>query len=168
MSPWLWSVLIVLLALGAFAVDRVIMPERLNFVLYAVPILLASRHWRAVYVSALTAVLFLVAILDLYLNGHATHSDALGLAALIVVGILALHHAYQREELQRELTQQQKVISAVERLRQPLTVIFGYAQHLNPTSSDPALLARGVGAIRRAAAQMKGMLDDILTTWGTT
>jgi signal transduction histidine kinase len=160
--------LIVLLIAVAFVADRVVWPSRIVLALYAVPMLLASVLVTLRQLVALIVGCLLVAIVDVYLTGLATSSGAAGIAALLIVAVVALNSAICREKLRNRVQRQQSVLLTVERLRQPLTVIVGYVQILQRTPIDSAAATRAIESIRRASRCMKEMLDDILAREGPT
>jgi signal transduction histidine kinase len=166
MSRWVWTLVVLASVVVAFAVDRVVWPDRVNYALYAIPMLLASLRWQPEAVLVWAIACLLLAIYDFSLTHDTTTHGAIGLAVLLVVALLALTHAFHRREALRTARRPQLVIDAVQRLRQPLAVIFGYAQLLASRPPSATMLANALAAECRAALDMRAMLDAILSRWG--
>jgi hypothetical protein len=166
MARWVWSFVVLALTVAAFALDRLIWPDRVNYELYAVPMLLTALRWQpeAVLVCAVGSVL--LALYDFLLDHDTTAHGALGLGVLLVVAFLALTYALRREEAQREIREKQAAIDTVQRLRQPVAVILGYAQLLTARSLSAAGHARAHAAVCRAALDLRSLLDALLARWG--
>jgi signal transduction histidine kinase len=161
-SRWLWALAIVASVVVAFAADRFIWPDRTVFTLYAIPIIVASlRLPLGAVLTAITGTI-VIAIADLYLSKQASAGDALGLTALLVVGLLATMHTLHRHELQQKIRRQEAVITTVSELRQPLAVILGYTQLLERRSSCEVTVSHALKAIRRAALDLRSMLDEVM------
>jgi signal transduction histidine kinase len=102
------------------------------------------------------------------LDHDTTAHGAIGLGVLLVVALLALTYALRREEVQREIREKQAAMDTVQRLRQPLAVILGYAQLLAARPPSETMLARGLDAVGRAALDLRALLDAVLARWGPT
>jgi signal transduction histidine kinase len=148
--------------LVAFAIDRLVWPDRVVFALYAIPMIVASLRWPLWAVLTAIIATILVAIDDLYASGHATADAAVSLIALLAIGLLATLHTLHRHELQRKIRRQEAVITTVSELRQPLAVILGYAQLLERRSSCEMAVSHALRAIRRAALDLRSMLDEVM------
>jgi signal transduction histidine kinase len=157
----------VALVVAAFAADRVIWPDRTVFALYAVPIIFASLRCPLWAVLAALIGSVVIAIYDLFLSKHTTADDALGLIALLVVGLLATLHTLHRQELHSRIQRHEAVINTVAELRQPLAVILGYTQLIETRPNCAVPLSQALSAIRRAALDLRGMLDDVIAKYGS-
>jgi signal transduction histidine kinase len=166
MSRWVWTLMVVASTVAAFVLDRRVQPDHVNYALYAAPMLLASVRWSPEAVLTWAVGCLLLAIFDFSLGRDTTMHGAAGLAALLVVALLATTSAFHRQEAQRKIRQQQAVIDAVQRLRQPLAVILGYTQLLAARPPSAPMLARGLDAVCRAAVDLRAMLDAILARRG--
>ena len=162
MSRWLWPTVVIATLAAAFAADRLLWPDRVAIELYAIPVLLAVKDWPPQTVMGVTIGSLAVATYDLYRAGHVTLYAEVGLAALLVLGLLATLYTVRREEYRRRIEQQQRVISSVERLRQPLTVILGYSQVLEARLPSEAILAKAAANVHRAGLDLRCMLDEIM------
>jgi signal transduction histidine kinase len=161
-SDTFWILVVIASTLFAFVLDRTLWPDRVAITLYMVPVLLASLRWFPSAVLAATIGTLAVAILDLYLEQHVTLEDAASLLALTAVGIMGMLHAMHRERLCRKAQRQREVISTVERMRQPLTVILGYTSYLGAKFASDDALNRRLVAIQNAANCLRDILDDIM------
>lgn len=166
-SDIVWLLVVLGLTAAAFAADRIFWPDRVAIVLYAIPVLIASLRWYPSAVLTVTLGTLSVALFDLYLKTHITSEDVVSLAALVGVGVVGTLHALHRQEISRRAQRQQAVIATVERMRQPLTVILGYASFLDAGAPSQATLSRGLGAVRKAATDLREILDDVMAKWGS-
>jgi signal transduction histidine kinase len=166
MSRWVWTVVVLASVVAAFALDRRFPSDHVNYVLYAFPMLLASVRWPPEAVLAWNVGCLLLAIYAFSLAHDTTPHGAIGLAALLAVALMALTHAFHHREALLEIRQQQAAIDTVQRLRQPLAVILGYAQLLASRPPSAPMLARGLDAVRRAAVDLSALLDAILARRG--
>jgi signal transduction histidine kinase len=166
MSRWAWSLVVLASTAAAFAVDRVVWPDRVNYALYAVPMFLASLRWQPEAVLAWAVGCLLLAVCDSSLDHDTTMHGAIGLVVLLVVAFLALTHAFRHREALLKVRRQQEAIDTVQRLRQPLAVILGYAQLLAARPLGAPQHARALDAVCRAALDLRATLDAILARWG--
>jgi signal transduction histidine kinase len=167
MSRWIWSLVVLASTFAAFAVDRRVWPQQVNYELYAVPMVLAALRWPPGAVLVWAIGCLLLAIYDFFLDHDTTSHAAVGFGVLLVVALLALTHAFRHQESQRRICQQQAVIDLVQRLRQPVAVILGYSQLLASRPLSATRHEHAHDAVNRAALDLRAMLDAIMARWGT-
>jgi signal transduction histidine kinase len=166
MSGFTWVVLVVVSTIAVFGADRLLWPDHAVMAFYALPILLASLRCSVRAVMGAVIGVNLVAIADLYLTGLTSKYVVADLVALLAISALAILYTLNRQELQRKIVRQQKVIDTVAGLRQPLAVILGYVRLLQSRPTSETVMARALDAIRRGAYHLRDMLDDVVTRWG--
>jgi signal transduction histidine kinase len=147
----------------ALEVDAVYHPRLEVPVLFVIPVAIAAIRWDVRPILIVVASVAAVAFYDLV---HYTSSMLMWngyLWGLMIVTLVALVLADQRNRTRHEARRQQQVIHDVERLRQPLTVIVGYAQLiLTRSEAGTAACRRATATIAREANKMRRMLCDII------
>jgi signal transduction histidine kinase len=158
------DIALIIAVVAALAVDEVDQPHLDVPVLYVLVVAIAALRWNARPILVVVAAAAAVAFSDLMKPGTAATEWLGDYTGLMIVAFLALVLAYQRERARWEALQRQQVIHNVERLRQPLTVILGYAQLISKKSeSVTATCQRMTATITREADKMRQILCDIVS-----
>jgi signal transduction histidine kinase len=157
------DIIIAVVIIFALATDEIIHP-RINVpILYIIPIAFAALRWRFRAVLVVIGVTLLVALIDQLRRAEAMAEFSGYLDGILIVSFVATVLALQRERMLEEARHRQQVIENVERLRQPLTVILGYAQLLQTKFPAPTPATEHAPvAITQAARRMRQILSDSL------
>jgi signal transduction histidine kinase len=155
----LGNIVLAVIVIVALATDEVYRPQITVPILYIVPIAFAALRWQYRAVLLVVGVTIFICVVD-QLRKAATMAEFSGyLDGILIVSFVAIVLALERERLREEIRHRQEIIENVERLRQPLTVILGYAQLLQTKLPNlgPAL-ERAPTAIAQAACRMRDIL----------
>jgi signal transduction histidine kinase len=171
-SVLLASLLIGVAFLGALVIDRFLVPP--SYIVtsfYAIPILLAARHFCPRMVAGIGLLAVILDLLSVYLDQTPLSGWLFGLFSLPLITYLALLLARQRQEVaqyaraaQQARHQLQQFLGLVSHdLAQPLTAIQGYAQLLSrqTTSLQPERQQRAQDGIQAAIRQMDRLIGDL-------
>jgi signal transduction histidine kinase len=164
------SAMDVVLALGIiaiFASDEILQPRLEVPVVYIVPVALASLSWRVRTVLIVVAATLLVIFVDSLRRAESTAEFGMYLDCVLIVAFVAILLTLERERAREEARHRQQLTQDVERLRQPLTVILGYAQLMRPNRHpSTASSERASATIYRCAQEMRRILREILPDSG--
>jgi signal transduction histidine kinase len=157
------NIVLAVIVIAALTTDEIYHPQITVPILYIIPIAFAALRWQLRAVLLVVGVTVFVCVVD-QLRRAATMAEFSGyLDGVLIVSFVAIVLALERERLQEEARHREEIIENVVRLRQPLTVILGYAQLLQSKLPNPGpALERAPTAIAQAARRMRDILTECL------
>jgi signal transduction histidine kinase len=157
------DVALIVLLVAVVTVEEVYQPRMEVPVLYVLPVAVAALRWNVRPVMVVVSAVAAVAFFDLVRRVSASFQWNGYFWGLMIVAFIALVLTRQRERARQEAIRRQQVIHDVERLRQPITVILGYAQYiLNRSDAATTTCQRAASTIAREADKVRYMLSDII------
>ena len=154
--------LIVLYCVGVLLADLSIWPGHTPTILLALPIIIAALSKSAPFVMGTALVAIVVDALDITQEHPPLPVWGVTLLALIGMGCVATLIALRRQKAIERSQRHEALIRAVDGLRQPLTVILGYAQMLRAQPVQPDSYVVPLEKIELAAQDIKRQLDNLL------
>lgn len=154
---WRNVVLITATALYSYAVVRVAeiaWPGRTPAILLALPIMAAALRKPPQFVIAVAAVVIVVDVLDIVAEHPPLTLGVVTLLALVAVGFLGTWISLERHKAIAQRRRHEAMILAVESLRQPLTIIVGYAHLLRSRGELSEASKRSLVRICDAASEL--------------
>lgn len=155
--------LIALYCVVVLLVDLTVWPGRTPTILLALPIIVAALSKPPPFVMGTALVAVVVDALDIAQEHPPLPFWGVTLLALIGIGIVATLIALRRQEAIERSQRHEALIRAVDGLRQPLTVVVGYAQMLRAHPDQPDSFVVPLEKIELAAQDLKRQLDLLLT-----
>lgn len=165
-SAWLCNdalfALIGLYYVGVLLASLTLWPGTIPTILFAVPVITVSLRKAPQFVIGTALVSILVAAIDLFIEHPSLNLWALSFLTLVGIGFLATLNSVQRQQAVVRSQRQEERIRAVEQLRQPLTVIAGYAQILCSRPGLPTNVVVPLERINTAAKRLQQQIDSLL------
>jgi signal transduction histidine kinase len=142
--------------------DLTFWPNRTATILLAVPILVVATWKSPEFVILASAMMVGCDVIDIALEHPPLPMWLVTLVALVCIGFLAIFLALKRAEALERNRRQAEQIRTVETLRQPITVILGYAQLLLGQPNLPTSIGPPLQRIETATRRLARQIDDLL------
>lgn len=151
-------------AFGVFLLDFLLPVPAAVAVLYAVPLLLAFRHWNALEIKVLaytgSGLALAACVLSLFFHPHFFAAKITN--ALLAVTVLWAASVFVRRLKERHAEIEQFASVAAHDLRAPLREIRMFIDLIRQSPLDPAQTDY-FGAVQKAVYRMQRLIQDILT-----
>jgi signal transduction histidine kinase len=146
----------------AFVAEITIWNDRPPTIILAVPVIVSAIWKSPREVIILAAMSVLVAAADVMIDTPPADATLVSFLALVAITFGAAFLSLERYALIERRRRTAEAIRHVQDLRQPLTVIIGYAQALRSRSDLPACIQKSLDRIIDAGTKLNRLIAEAL------